>query len=72
MNIDLLGFPYKESVQIEDWEGDFTAEELDAKRAAGEEPSTVVTLSDWFEADGTKITDPDRILALEASIAERK
>lgn len=65
---ELLGFPYKEEVKVEDWVGD----DSEARQKAGEPPDDVKTFTTWYEADGTEITDPDRILALEASIVERK
>ena len=58
---------YKEEVLVEDWVGD----DSDARKERGDPPDRVSSFTHWYEGD-EEITDPDRILALEASIAERK
>ena len=40
---------------------------LEKRREGESEPYEVVSESSWHEADGTEITDPDRIAELEAA-----
>lgn len=58
---------YKEELLVEDWVGD----DSDARQAAGEPPDSSHTVTTWYEGE-VEITDPDRILELEARIAKRK
>jgi len=63
--MDTGRFPYKLDFMIQTYEGDWTAEQIDA----GEAPEpTVQSSSGWYEKiDGVEveITDPKRIAELE-------
>jgi hypothetical protein len=56
----VFGLPYREDVMIEKYHNHRTP--------ADGEPDEVVIQSQWYEADGTMVTDPVRIAALEAGI----
>ncbi len=60
--MDALGRPHKIEGQVAKWEN--------GRTPADGPPDEVDTFAGWVEADGTEITDPDRIAALEAGITE--
>jgi hypothetical protein len=60
---DTHGLPYREAVRLVKYPSE------DAYQRG--EPEEVVERVTWYEADGTEITDPERIAELEEKL-ERK
>lgn len=56
--LDGLRLAYRETVTLEKYRG----------RPEDGAPYEVITTDQWFEADGTPVTDPARIAQLEAGI----
>ena len=69
--MDSITIPYKVRYEEATYQGDWTAEDIDAGHAG---TPTVVVHEEWYEPteNGPRlITDGDRIRALEAGIAQR-
>lgn len=66
--MEFANVPYKVSTQILTFEGDWTAEEIDAGLAG--EPTKVETDETWYEPSENGpvvVTDPKRIAELEGT-----
>lgn len=63
-DIDTPSVPYKMQAMMEKWDS-----EEDYRAGL---PPIVEERSTWHEADGTEVTDPDRIAELEAIIAQKE
>lgn len=59
MSSDGWGVPHKVHTRVEKYHDGNTERE----------PDEIVTVESWHDADGSMITDPDRIAELEARIA---
>lgn len=58
---DTVTGPVKHTTTLQKYHG-----EIDPDNP-GVEPFEIVTVSAWFEPDGTEITDPERIAELEGN-----
>ena len=56
------GRPFRVDVGVEKYDG----------AVEGEPVETVTVRAGWYEADGTPITDPDRIADLDERVASRE